>query len=246
MTTDPRAERWLEQSRAEWNERADFFDELSARNAAGDDRRIELDFVASALHLQLGSRLLDAGCGPGHFAIAFAERGCIVDGVDLSEEMIERARTNADAAGVTIRFTTGDLAALDAPDGTYDAIVARMALQFSPHLSAVLDEFGRVAAPDARFWLSVPGSLAPMYRDSWKRFVDPEPPAVTYLVPWELIRLIEERGWTVQEQWGSFDAIASQSGDGSNVASELDVAALPLLLQQAAATVWNVIVSPNR
>ena len=147
---------------------------------------------------------------------------------------------------MSIRFSTGDLAALDAPDDAYEAIVARMALQFSPHLSAVLDEFERVAAPSSRLWLSVPGSLAPMYRDSWKRFVDPEPPAVTYLVPWELIQLIEERGWTIHEQWGSFDAISSQTGDGSNVASELDIAVLPLLLQQAAATVWNLVASPLR
>jgi cyclopropane fatty-acyl-phospholipid synthase-like methyltransferase len=117
MSADSRTDRWLEQSRGEWNDRAGFFDELSARNAAGDDRKTELDFVSSTLNLQPGSRLLDAGCGPGHFAIAFAERGCIVDGVDLSDEMIERARANADAADVTIRFTTGDLAALDAPDG---------------------------------------------------------------------------------------------------------------------------------
>jgi SAM-dependent methyltransferase len=246
MPTDPRADRWLEQSRAQWNERAGFFDELSARNAAGDDRKRELDFITSVMRLHRGSRLLDAGCGPGHFAIAFAERGCIVDGIDLSDEMIERARANAEAAGVSIRFSTGDLGALDAPDDAYDAIVARMVLQFSPHLSAVLEEFERVAAPGARFWLSVPGSLAPMYRDSWKRFVDPEPPSVTYLVPWELLRLIEERGWTVHEQWGSFDSIASLGDDAHNVAAKLDPSTLPLLLQQAAATVWNLVVSPNR
>jgi SAM-dependent methyltransferase len=236
----------LEQSRDEWNDRAGFFDELSARNAAGDDRKRELDFIAAAMGLHPGSRLLDAGCGPGYFAIAFAERGCVVDGVDLSDAMIERARANGEAAGVSIRFSTGDLAALDAPDDAYDAIVARMALQFSPHLSAVLGEFERVAAPNARMWLSVPGSLAPMYRDSWKRFVDPEPPAVTYLGPWELVRLIEERGWTVSEQWGSFDSIASLGDDARNAASGLDIATLPLLLQQAAATVWNLIVSPDR
>src|SRR6476661_5352157 len=89
MPYDPRTERWLEQSRAEWNDRAGYFDELSARNAAGDDRRTELDFIATALNVHPGSRLLDAGCGPGHFGIAFAERECIVDGVDLSNEMIE-------------------------------------------------------------------------------------------------------------------------------------------------------------
>ena len=238
MRTNPKTIHWLERSRTEWDDKAEFFDELSARNAAGEDRRTELDFLVSALQLQPGSRLLDAGCGPGHFAIAFAERGCVVDGIDISPQMIERARANAAATGVEITFAVGDLAAIDAPDATYDAIAARMALQFSPHLSAVLDEFERAGNPDARFWLSVPGSLAPMYRDSWKRFVAPEPPPVNFIVPWELTRLLDERGWQIHEQWGSYDSIAVA---GSNVAADLDIAQLPLPLQQAAATVWNVI-----
>jgi hypothetical protein len=58
--------------------------------------------------------------------------------------------------------------------------------------------------------------------------------------------LIEERGWTVHEQWGSFDSIASLGDDAHNVAAKLDPSTLPLLLQQAAATVWNLVVSPNR
>lgn len=195
MKSDPQIKRWLDKSRVEWDNKAEFFDEMSARNAAGADRQAELDLISEALQLRPGSRVLDAGCGPGYFAIAFAQRGCVVDGVDISPQMIERARANAATAGVEIAFSTGDLAALDAPDATYDAIAARMVLQFSPHLSAVLDEFERVGKPDARFWLSAPGSLAPMYRDSWRRFIAPEPPPINFLMPWELIRLLDERGW---------------------------------------------------
>lgn len=232
---------WLDRARVDWNGRADYFDEYSARNAAGDDRKRELDFVMDALRLRDRSRLLDAGCGPGHFGIAFAQRGCLVDGIDLSPEMIERARVNAAAAGVTIPYSVGDLAALNAPDATYDAIVARLVLQFSPHLSAVLDEFERVARPGAHFWLSVPGALAPMYKDSWQRFVSPEPPAVNYIVPWELNQVLVARGWQLHEQWGSYDNIPS----GDNELGGFDMSNLPLPLRQAAATVWNVIVSLN-
>jgi len=238
MNHDPRIKRWLDRSRIEWDGKAEFFDELSARNAAGADRQLELDFVSSAMGLGPGSRLLDAGCGPGYFAIAFAQRGCMVDGVDISPEMIQRAKHNATAAGVAVDFSVGDIATLAAPDATYDAIIARMALQFSPHLSAVLDEFQRVGKPDARFWLSAPGSLAPMYRDSWRRFIAPEAPPVNFLMPWELIRLLEERGWQIHEQWGSFDSVAHAA---NNVAAELDMSQLPLPMQQAAATVWNII-----
>jgi len=238
MNHDPQIKRWLEKSRVEWDNKAEFFDEMSARNAAGPDRSAELDLISEALELRPGSRVLDAGCGPGYFAIAFAQRGCRVDGVDISPQMIERARVNAAAAGVEIAVSTGDLAALAAPDATYDAIAARMVLQFSPHLSAVLDEFQRVGKPDAHFWLSAPGSLAPMYRDSWRRFIAPEPPPVNFLMPWELTRLLEERGWQIHQQWGSFDSVAHAA---NNVAAEIDMSKLPLPMQQAAATVWNIV-----
>lgn len=241
MSTQPSEQQWLDQVRTEWDSRATAFDEMSTRNATGEDRRLELDFIWQALELATGTRLLDAGCGSGQFAIAFAERGCLVDGVDLSPEMIERARANATNAGVDMTFSVGDLAHLNAPDASYDAIVARMVLQFSPRLSAVLDEFERVAMPNARLWLSVPGALSPIYRESWQRFVDPEPRSLTYLLPWELTRLLEERGWSLHEQWGSFDTVPVREGAGSNVAAGLDTGALPLPLQQAAATVWNVI-----
>ena len=214
------------------------FNEISAANAKADDRKTELDFVFGALGLCPGKRVLDAGCGVGHFAIAFAERGCTVEGVDLSPEMIERARRNAAEAGVDIELSVGDLAALSAPDDAYDAIVSRMTLQFSPQLSAVLNELGRVTAPGGKLWLAVPGSLSPVYRHSWKRFLSDAPEPMNYVTPWELNRLLEEKGWTIEEQWGSFDPLGDDAG---NAAADLDVGSLPLPLQQAAATVWNAI-----
>jgi ubiquinone/menaquinone biosynthesis C-methylase UbiE len=237
MQSDDTTRRWLEQSRAAWDERADMFNELSTANSRADDRKSELDFVSGALGLRPGSRVLDAGCGAGHFAIAFAERDCVAQGIDLSPELVARARRNAADAGVEIELTVGDLLPLSASDGAYDAIVSRMVLQFVPHLSAVLDEFERVTASGGALWLSVPGALSPIYRHSWKRFLADEPEPMNYVTPWELIRLLEEKGWTVGEQWGSFDTI----GDAGNTAAGLEIATLPLPLQQAAATVWNVI-----
>lgn len=238
MTLDSQTQAWLEQSRVAWDERADMFNEMSSKNAAAADRKIELDFVSGALGIQSGSRVLDAGCGAGHFAIAFAQRGYTVEGIDLSPEMIVRSRQNAADAGVEIELSVGSLLPLSAPDGAYDAIVSRMALQFLPHLSAVLDEFRRATASSGRLWLAVPGSLSPIYRHSWKRFLSDEPEPMNYVTPWELVRLLEEKGWTIEEQWGSFDPIGDNAG---NTAANVDVTTLPLPLQQAAATVWNVI-----
>jgi glycine/sarcosine N-methyltransferase len=49
-------------------------------------------------------RVLDAACGTGMHAIALAQKGYAVTGVDLSEGMIARARANAERSGVEVRF----------------------------------------------------------------------------------------------------------------------------------------------
>lgn len=57
-----------------------------------------------------GETILDAGCGPGAFSLALAERGAQVVGVDLAGELIETARERARGApGPTPEFIAGDL-----------------------------------------------------------------------------------------------------------------------------------------
>lgn len=65
-------------------------------------------------HLQMvgevaGRRLLEIGCGGGQCAIAFAKRGAIAAGKDLSEEQIAFARDLAQREGVTVEFYRGTI-----------------------------------------------------------------------------------------------------------------------------------------
>jgi ubiquinone/menaquinone biosynthesis C-methylase UbiE len=66
-------------------------------------------------------RLVDAGCGTGRLAIHFARRGFDCVGVDLSPEMLARAKANADTAGVTAVWVAGNLTDLAGlPDASFD------------------------------------------------------------------------------------------------------------------------------
>jgi SAM-dependent methyltransferase len=47
-----------------------------------------------------GKRILDVGCGPGHYAVALANMGASVIGVDSAEAMIKKASERAQQAGV--------------------------------------------------------------------------------------------------------------------------------------------------
>lgn len=66
--------------------------------------------------------LLDLACGTGGFSNEFAERGMSVIGVDISPEMLSRARENAAKRGNDILYLCQDAAELDL-FGTVDGVV---------------------------------------------------------------------------------------------------------------------------
>jgi SAM-dependent methyltransferase len=69
----------------------------------------EIDRLESLLELRPPQRILDLPCGQGRHAIELARRGYEVTGMDISPFMIEVARERARAAGVTVRWLTGDM-----------------------------------------------------------------------------------------------------------------------------------------
>ncbi len=73
------------------------------------------------------SRVLDAGCGPGLVARALLEAGHDVFGVDLSGEMVRRARERCAGFGVRARFEQRSVFDLDGV-GPFDAAVSRFVL----------------------------------------------------------------------------------------------------------------------
>jgi|GEM_PF-754615 len=85
--------------------------------------------LVRAADLPADSLVLDAGCGPGLVAEAFLEAGHRVVGVDLSAEMIERAKRRAARFGERARFEQRSVtdATLEAA-GPFDAAVSRYVL----------------------------------------------------------------------------------------------------------------------
>ncbi len=234
---DP-ADAWRERVRATWDDRAAEWDASAGEAAAAPDRISEIERVLAALRVRPNDTVLDAGCGSGHWAVAFARRGVRVAGIDLSPEMIRLAHQRADAAGVSIDWRVGDIAALPFPDASFDAVQARVALHFVPEVPAALRELRRVLRPGGRLLASVPGALSPIYRRSWRRHLLEDPPELNWLLPWELECLLEDAGWTIRDGWGAFDA--SLTGP-DNPFGPADVARLDRRLQQAAATAWTVV-----
>ncbi|MBI4813820.1 MAG: methyltransferase domain-containing protein [Methanobacterium sp.] len=82
----------------------------------------EVDFIESEINHDKSSKILDVGCGTGRHAIELSKRGYHVTGVDLSENMLNRAREKASMAGVEIDFRLGDARSLPF-EGEFDLVI---------------------------------------------------------------------------------------------------------------------------
>src|SRR5207248_9820762 len=91
-----------------------------------------------------GQNVLDVGCGTGVVAITAARVGARVRGVDLTPELLERARENAAIANVEIDFREGDAEALSFDDATFDVVLSQFGHMFAPRPDVAIREMLRV------------------------------------------------------------------------------------------------------
>lgn len=102
-----------------------------------------------------GEVVLDVGSGGGIDSIMAARRvgpeGRVI-GLDLLEEMCERARANADAAGVGAwtEFRQGLMEDIPLADASVDVVISNGVINLSPRKTRALAEIFRVLRPGGR------------------------------------------------------------------------------------------------
>jgi SAM-dependent methyltransferase len=107
-----------------------------------------LDVVVDLAPADPGARVVEIACGPGLIARAMAPRLGSVLGLDLTPEMVEKARLDAATAGVeNVSFEVGDATALGAADDSFDGAITRFSLHHIPAPVRVLEEMRRVVRP---------------------------------------------------------------------------------------------------
>ena len=105
-----------------------------------------------------GETVVDLGSGAG--ADAFIARAAVgetgrVIGVDLTPEMVARARANAARRGVSnVEFRLGDIEALPVDDASADVVVSNCVLNLVPDKRRAFAEIFRVLKPGGRFCVS--------------------------------------------------------------------------------------------
>ncbi len=113
------------------------------------DRQLLNRFAES---LQAAERVCDLGCGPGHVARYLYERGVKVCGLDISQGMVEQARS----LNPEINFEQGDMLALGVKDESFDGLTAFYSIVnlAREDVATAFGEMRRVLKPGGRLLLA--------------------------------------------------------------------------------------------
>jgi 2-polyprenyl-3-methyl-5-hydroxy-6-metoxy-1,4-benzoquinol methylase len=92
-------------------------------------------------------RVVDVGCGHGSITLPLAALGCRVDGVDLLESNIAKARRDAESQGAdNVSFHQGDAMAFG-DDDAYDVVIASEIIQVIPAPERFVANLARIVKP---------------------------------------------------------------------------------------------------
>jgi SAM-dependent methyltransferase len=137
---------------ARYDEIADFYDSV-----VGDELR---DPAAAALLDLLpdlhGLRVLDLACGQGRVSRELARRGARVVGLDISIELLDKARSAEDAEPLGIGYVQADASSSEALAGEgFDGVACHFGLSDIDDLVATIATISRVLTPGGWFVFSI-------------------------------------------------------------------------------------------
>lgn len=140
---------------SDWYKTAFRYDYLRVYPHRNDDEaRRQVDFLLDSMEVPAPCDILDLGCGDGRHSLELARRGYRVTGLDLSADLLERARRRAAGERLDITFIRGDMR--DPPGISAFDLVVNFFTSFGyfredGENARVLDAIARSLRPGGRF-----------------------------------------------------------------------------------------------
>ena len=170
-----------------------------------------------------GKAAVDVGCGAGLLCEPLSRLGAEVTGVDAAPENAAAAAAHAEAAGLDIRYMTGEIGTLDL--GSFDLVTCMEVIEHVADKPAFLAALTAKLADDGLLILSTPNRTAasrlllvgaaeavgavPRGTHHWDDFVTPD----------ELTSLLADAGLTVTQTQG----IAWRPGKGLHLSDDMSL-----------------------
>lgn len=151
--------------------------------------------LVRAVKVRSGDKLLDVATGTGVTAITARRAGANVVGLDLTPELLARAKEEAALAGVgEIEWREGDAEALPFPDGSFDVVTSSFGHMFAPRPDVTAKELLRVLRPGGRLGIvtHLPGhAIAGVFSAIGKHV--PPPAGIVSPIQWGDQNVVKER-----------------------------------------------------
>jgi len=146
-------------------------------------------------NVSANQRVLDVACGTGVAAITAARRGARVTGLDLTPQLIERARENAKIAELDIDWHEGDAEQLPFDSGSFDVVLSQFGHMFAPRPDVAISEMLRVLKSGGTIAFSTwpPELLIGQTFATIGRYGPPPPPGVAPPPLWGDPNIVRER-----------------------------------------------------
>ena len=149
----------------------------------------------------VGGRVLEVGVGTG-LSLDDYGRGTRVVGVDISEPMLEKARSRVKAhnLGRVEALEVMDAEHLIIPDASFDVVVAQYVVTAIPNPERALDEFARVVRPGGEIILTTRIGAETGLRGTLEKWLMPLTTKLGFRTefPWRRYELWAERSGSVR------------------------------------------------
>lgn len=142
--------------------------------------------LVTACGIGPGQRVLDVGAGSGTVAIPAAAAGATVVAADLTPELLDAGRAEAESRGVHLEWTEANAESLPFADGEFDVVVSCIGAIFAPDHQRTADELLRVCRPGGTMGMvnwTPEGSIGQFFR-VFATYAPPSPPGTLSPLLW--------------------------------------------------------------